>query len=43
MDDVQTKDGEVQFESATNDAIVQFDCFVPLIGIYTIYVLVCIN
>ena len=34
MDDIQTKDGEVQFESATNDAIVQFDYFVPLIGIY---------
>ena len=34
MDEIQTKDGEVQFESATNDAIVQFDYFVPLIGIY---------
>ena len=43
MDDIQTKECEGQFESATNDAIVQFDYFVPLIGIYTIYVCVCNN
>ena len=43
MDDIQTKDGEIQFESVTNDAIVQFDNFVPLIGMCIFYVCVCNN